>query len=171
MDVKTFELLARYNVWATKKLNESLEQVTDEDFNKECGLYFNSILGTLNHLLVGEHELWFRRFTNQISATFALNAIIETNKNQLLKKLEIGSQAWIAFIDQLDTKKFNQSLTYKTSKGQKMCLPYAATLLHVFNHGTHHRGQITAALTCMGYSCPALDLVYMLVEEKQIFLE
>ena len=48
-----------------------------------------------------------------------------------------------------------------------MSLPFAATLLHVFNHGTHHRGQITAALTSMGYHCPEIDLVNMLVEENQ----
>ena len=35
-------------------------------------------------------------------------------------------------------------------------------LAHVFNHGTHHRGQITAALTALGQPCPELDLVYFL---------
>ena len=38
----------------------------------------------------------------------------------------------------------------------------AATLAHVFNHGTHHRGQITAALTALGQPCPELDFVYFL---------
>ena len=41
-------------------------------------------------------------------------------------------------------------------------LPFAPALLHVFNHGTHHRGQITAALTALGQPCPELDLVYFL---------
>ena len=41
----------------------------------------------------------------------------------------------------------------------------AATLAHVFNHGTHHRGQITAALTALGQPCPELDLVYFLQTE------
>jgi uncharacterized damage-inducible protein DinB len=59
------------------------------------------------------------------------------------------------------------NLNYQTSTGQPKSLPYAATLVHGFNHGTHHRGQISAALTAMGYACPELDLVYMLVEEQQ----
>ena len=46
-------------------------------------------------------------------------------------------------------------------------LPFAATLAHVFNHGTHHRGQVTAALTALGHPCPVLDLVYMLQEEQR----
>lgn len=47
-----------------------------------------------------------------------------------------------------------------------MSTPFAATLAHVFNHGTHHRGQITAAITALGCSCPELDLVWMLQEER-----
>jgi uncharacterized damage-inducible protein DinB len=37
-----------------------------------------------------------------------------------------------------------------------------ATLAHVFNHGTHRRGQITGAITAMGRACPEIDLVWML---------
>lgn len=62
MDLKTFELLAQYNVWSTHKLNQVLKNVSNDDFNANCGLYFKSIAGTLNHLLVGEHYLWFPRF-------------------------------------------------------------------------------------------------------------
>ena len=40
-----------------------------------------------------------------------------------------------------------------------------ATLAHVFNHGTHHRGQVTAALTALRAPSPELDLVAMLQEE------
>ncbi len=38
-------------------------------------------------------------------------------------------------------------------------------LAHVFNHGTHHRGQITAALTALGQPSPELDLVYFLQQQ------
>jgi uncharacterized damage-inducible protein DinB len=45
--------------------------------------------------------------------------------------------------------------------------PIAATLAHVFNHGTHHRGQITAAMASMGNPYPELDLVWMLQAEAK----
>ena len=69
MDLKTFELFARYNVWSTQKLSHVLKNVSDEDFNAECGLFFKSISGTLNHLLVGELYLWIPRFSSKPSST------------------------------------------------------------------------------------------------------
>jgi uncharacterized damage-inducible protein DinB len=35
-------------------------------------------------------------------------------------------------------------------------------VLHLVNHGSHHRGQISAALTAMGHAAPALDYLYFL---------
>ena len=167
MDLKTFELLARYNIWSTHKLNQVLKNVSNDDFNANCGLYFKSIAGTLNHLLVGEHYLWFPRFLAKSSPVLKLNTIIENDKDKLISQLEDKARNWIDFLKDVDVEKFKYDLQYKTSTGKDMKLPYAATLLHVFNHGTHHRGQITAALTSMGYLCPEIDLVYMLIEENQ----
>ena len=59
------------------------------------------------------------------------------------------------------------SVSYRRMGGEAVTLPFAPTLLHVFNHGTHHRGQITAALTALGHACPELDLVLMLQAESR----
>jgi uncharacterized damage-inducible protein DinB len=95
-----------------------------------------------------------------------LNTIVERDKDKLMFELESRAYNWIDFLKHVDVEKFGHDLQYKTSAGQEMSLPYAATLLHVFNHGTHHRGQVTAALTSMGYPCPEIDMVYMLIEEN-----
>ena len=168
MNKDSFRILAQYNIWATQRLCESLKSVSDDDFNKDVGLYFKSIVGTLNHLLLGEHYLWYSRFKQGISPAIALNTMIQTKKTALLDELQEKSKNWIEFLEQLDEKTLNVDLTYKRVSGQELTLPYAATLMHVFNHGTHHRGQITAAMTGLGYACPELDLVYMLVEQNQV---
>lgn len=166
MHLEHFELMARYNVWATRKLNQTLKNISDEDFYADCGLYFKSIFGTLNHLLVAEHHLWFSRFALGQSPRMKLDTIVERNKLLLLQELETKATSWLDFLKQVNIENFKGDLDYQTSTGKQTSLPYAATLLHVFNHGTHHRGQITAALTSLGYACPELDLVYVLIEEK-----
>ena len=50
-----FAMLARYNGWATRKLYEHVDALSDADYRRDAGLFFKSVHGTLNHLLVGEH--------------------------------------------------------------------------------------------------------------------
>lgn len=167
MAITTLNTLARHNVWATARLIQVLETVSDEDFFKDQGLFFKSIFGTLNHILVGEHYLWFARFSQGRSEQLPLDSIIEPDRQALLEALQQKSHHWIEFLQQLEPSLLTQQLHYTNIAGQALSLPYAATLQHVFNHSTHHRGQISAALTQMGYPTPVMDLVYMLIEEKQ----
>jgi hypothetical protein len=68
MDARAhFLQLARYNVWATRRLVEAVAEVSEADYRKDSGLFFKSIHGTLNHLLVGEHMLWYPRFARGVS--------------------------------------------------------------------------------------------------------
>ena len=57
MNKETFQLFAENNLWATQRLVKHLAEMSDIDFNQNVGLYFKSIAGTLNHLLLGEHIL------------------------------------------------------------------------------------------------------------------
>jgi uncharacterized damage-inducible protein DinB len=160
-----FNTLARYNVWATTRLFAHVDALDDSAYRRDVGLFFKSVHGTLNHLLVGEHALWFRRFAEGVSPVVALNAELETDRAHLRERLLEGAQRWLPFIDALDASRFDGELSYTTMRGAQVTLPFAATLGHVFNHGTHHRGQISAALTALGQPCPELDMVKMLQEE------
>lgn len=164
---KYFATLARYNVWATRRLFDAMEPLSDEDYRRDMGLFFKSIHGTLNHLLVGEHMLWYRRFAEGLSPKLALDEEIEPVRERLAQALCGGAANWLPLIESWPVEKFEGLLSYTTMRGQPAHLPFAATLAHVFNHGTHHRGQITAALTALGQKCPELDLVYMLQEESR----
>ncbi len=78
-----------------------------------------------------------------------------------------GASRWQPLIESWDAARFDGALAYTSTKGVAMSLPFAATLAHVFNHGTHHRGQVTAAITAMGHACPEIDLVWMLQAESK----
>jgi len=157
-----FTTLARYHVWATARLQGTVDSVADGDYRRNVGLFFRSIHGTLAHLLVGEHHLWFRRFAEGVSPVVALDADLAPDRNELAAQLLRGARRWEPLIASLPPECFDATLNYTTMRGQSASLPFAATLGHVFNHATHHRGQITAALTALGQPCPELDLVYFL---------
>jgi uncharacterized damage-inducible protein DinB len=160
-----FLQLARYNVWATRRLLDAVTVVSEADYRKDVGLYFKSIHGTLNHLLVGEHMVWYPRFARGVSPKMALNAEVEPDRDRLGQALKGGAANWLPLIGTWSAERFDGALSYTNLRGAPATLPFAATLAHVFNHGTHHRGQITAALTALGHASPDLDLVYLLQEE------
>jgi uncharacterized damage-inducible protein DinB len=162
-----FCVLARYNAWATQRLLGACEAVSEADYRRDVGLFFKSIHGTLNHLLVGEHLLWYPRFAKGSSPKVTLDMEAEPDRERLTQALKGGAANWQPLIESWPAERFEGKLNYTTMRGQAVSLPFAATLAHVFNHGTHHRGQITAALTMLGQDCPVLDLVYMLQEESQ----
>ena len=157
-----FTRQARYHVWATQGLLDAVSFLKEEPYRRDVGLFFKSIHGTLNHLLVAEHLLWFARFSKGSSPLLALDMEIEPERERLGQALKGGSANWERMIATWPPERFESHLDYQTSKGEPQSLPFAATLAHVFNHATHHRGQISAALTAMGQPGPTLDWVYYL---------
>ena len=161
-----FSQLARYNVWATARLLDALAPVSDDDYRRDVGLFFKSIHGTLNHIIVGEHLIWYPRFARGESPRVAHALEVESDRQRLATRLLADAARWQPLIDGWPVTRFEGTLDYTTTKGLAASLPFAATLAHVFNHGTHHRGQITAALTALGQPGPELDWVYLLQQEQ-----
>ena len=161
-----FIQLARYNVWATQQLLAAIEPVSELDYRRDLRLFFKSIHGTLNHLLVGEHMLWQRRFARGESPKLALDMEIEPDRDRLGQALKGGAKTWEPLIESWPAERFDGQLAYTNMRGEAMSLPFTTTLAHVFNHGTHHRGQISAALTMLGQPAPELDLVYFLQQAR-----
>ncbi|HEY6134906.1 MAG TPA: DinB family protein [Rubrivivax sp.] len=157
--------MARYNQWATQQLFDHVDALPEADYRHDSGLPFKSVHGTLNHLLVGEHLLWFRRFAFDESPALRLDHEAESDRYRLRDRLLAGAAAWLPLLDDWPEDRLAGMLRYKRTTGERVSLPFAATLAHVFNHGTHHRGQVTAAITAMGHRCPEIDLVWMLQAE------
>lgn len=162
-----FLSLARYNVWATLRLFEHIDRLSDADYRRDVGLFFKSVHGTCNHLLVAEHHVWFPRFAEGISNRVVLNAEIESDRVALRDLLIEAAGRWTPLIESFADERFAGRLDYQTTKGIAQSLPFAPTLGHVFNHATHHRGQITVAITALGQPGPELDMVTMLQGESR----
>lgn len=164
--ISHFHTLARYHQWATDRLLAAVADVDDDAYRRDLGLFFKSVHGTLNHLVVAESMLWFERFAAARSPQVALNAEVETDRGALAARLREGAARWVSLVAQWPAERFDATLDYTTMRGTAASLPFAATLAHVFNHATHHRGQITAALTRLGQPSPELDLVYFLQQDR-----
>ena len=59
-----YRMFAGYNAWCNERLYEAAARIPDTEYRADRGVYFRSLHGTLNHLLVGD-RIWMRRFTAQ----------------------------------------------------------------------------------------------------------
>ena len=154
-----FKTLSRYHAWAYEILFTAVDQLSENDYFAEVGLAFNSIHRTLNHLYLCDY-LWYRRFRHAHSPNSA-SEIGFQNYVQVKEGVRDQAQQWCEFIDTLP-EQLPDEITSTNLRGMTTTASYVSTLLHVFNHGTHHRGQISAALTQYHIAAPEMDLYYYL---------
>ena len=157
-------LMARYHGWATGRLVSSVAALPEECYRRTCGLFFGSIHGTLNHLLLTDSEIWYPRFAESRSPSLPLGAELEPDRQLLASRLIDAAGKWSVYIEGLSEAALADDLRYRMTTGQARELPMSAALLHVFNHATHHRGQVTAAISMMGFDYQSLDLPALIAQ-------
>ena len=121
--VAHFTLLARYNAWATARLLQAVARLPEADYRRDVGLCFKSIHGTLNHLLVGEHLLWFVRFDEGGSPRMALDTEVERDRARLDTRLREGAARWEPLISRWPAERWERPLDYTTTQGALASLP------------------------------------------------
>src|SRR5215471_6286582 len=72
--------MARYHAWATERLLMSVAAIPEASYIKPCGLFFGSIHGTLNHLLLTDSEIWYPRFLQTPKTGLPLDAELESDR-------------------------------------------------------------------------------------------
>ena len=131
--------------------------------SSHCGLFFGSVHTTLNHLVVVD-EIWARRLSGEGPEHRRLDAEVETDRERLCERLLNSAARWRQWLDTSSDQRLDEDFGYQNLAGQQFRLPVASTILHAVNHGTHHRGQISAVLTAKGLDAPVMDLPYFLLE-------
>ena len=166
-----FLLLAHYNQRLNRQVFEASAKLDSDALALNRGAFFGSILGTLNHLLVGD-LLWlgrFRQLSPQAPSLQLLDQMPTPSKldQQLYSELAalwtVRRQLDQALINWIDTElaesDFKRLLSYKNSQGISSCRRFDALLTHLFNHQTHHRGQISTLLQQQGVDIGVTDLL------------
>lgn len=174
-----FELLSIYNQWMNSKIYESAGSLSAADLTKDRGAFFGSILGTLNHILIGD-IIWLKRFATHPSCVGSLQEVANlpnpTSLNQIVFD-DIGSlsehRAWldqqiISWISELTEGDLDFVHSYHNTKGILASKQYSGLVLHFFNHQTHHRGQVSALLSQVGADVGVTDLLALIPEKTHV---
>ncbi len=152
--------MACYNAEMNARLYAAAGRLPDMARRLDRGAFWGSIQGTLSHLLWAD-RMWMSRFdgwemprerlerSHMAYGDFA--AMAETRGD-----VDSKMSAWAG---DLTDDWFQHDLTWFSGAAQRE-ITASRTLLvmHLFNHQTHHRGQVHVLLTGAGESPGATDL-------------
>ena len=159
--------LARYNRWMNDKLYALVATLEEEDRKRDMGAFFESIHGTLNHLLVAD-QIWLARFEGlslpdgqMAPGVTSLDQELHTGFEALRDDRRRTDERLSSWVAELTPERLAGPLVV-VRRGARQQSPLWQSVAHVFNHQTHHRGQITTLLTQQGHDIGVTDLVAML---------
>lgn len=160
------QLLTRYNRWMNGKVYVAADTLSDDARKADRGAFFKSLHSTLNHLVWGD-AMWLGRFTKGTSQERPMPAVsagtdmyddwreLKIARNELDDALDV----WVSTLDQVWLSgdfSWYSGITRTTRSG-----PVWQSVVHMFNHQTHHRGQVTTLLSQYGIDVGATDLMMM----------
>jgi len=169
--------MARYNQWMNRRLYEKVQELPTDEIARERGAFFGSILGTLNHIMVGD-LIWLRRMAASPSCADALAPLDGMPRPTALRDLlfddiedlrarrEMLDTLILSFSDTWMDNLLSEPIRYRNMAGVKGEFPLGELLQHFFNHQTHHRGQVTTLLFQAGIDPGPTDLLVMMMEEN-----
>ena len=164
MPVNPFQLMARFNAWVNTRLYGTVAELPEPDYRAERKAFFGSIHRTLNHLLVVD-RLWMGRMEGQDHGDLTLADVPYDDFASLRAARTAEDERLIAVVEGLTPAQLEESVTWRRTIGEgRATTRRDHMLLTLFNHQTHHRGQITALLTQSGVEYPPLDVIFYLYE-------
>ncbi len=151
--------MAGYNRWMNEKLYEVCASMPDEERKRDMKAFFGSVHQTLNHILLAD-RIWLSRLTGQPFAVTALNQELYAEFPELRRERGLTDAGLEAVVDANGPESLDELITYTSFTSQKeMTMSRGTILLHVFNHQTHHRGQVTTLMSQLGYDFGVTDLI------------
>ena len=154
-------MIARYNEWMNSRLYALCARLPEPELRKDRGAFFRSIYLTLNHIAYGDLA-FLSRFTGVPAVVPEPGVELFKGFAELRVEREALDARLLAWAASLTPQWLAESLTY-TSKidGKVRTVPKWALVTHMFNHQTHHRGQVTTLLSQMGLDIGSTDIPFM----------
>jgi uncharacterized damage-inducible protein DinB len=163
IDIAYVQRMARYNHWQNENLYGAAEGLSEEERHRERGAFFGSIHKTLNHLLWAD-RLWMSRFadTPRPPGGIPESVSLYPDWNKLKNERASFDRTIVEWADAIDPSWLAADLTwYSGAAKHEVTRPCWLLVTHMFNHETHHRGQVHCMLTQAGARPHATDLPFM----------
>ena len=160
---KNYQRMAQYNLWMTQKTYDALSMLSDEERKTDRGAFWKSIHSTMNHILWADIR-WMKRFTKTDypiqDGEMGVDLIedFEELKSEHLKM----AHYIINWAEGLDDSSASGDISWVPAwGGDAITKPFWLCITHLFNHQTHHRGQITQMIKPLGLDVGDTDLPLM----------
>ena len=140
-----------YSDWASRRLVETAATLSEEELTRDHKSADKSVLGTLVHVFAAD-RVWYARVTGTPVTRFVGES--DHQLSVLQNDWPALHQQWLAY---LSGANLAGVIAYKDMKGNSHQSPLWQIVLHVVNHGTHHRGMVAAMMRSMGHTPPVLD--------------
>jgi len=161
--LKLISELYDYNYWARDRQLAACAALTSEQFLRQMGNSFSSVRDTLAHLVAAEW-VWLQRWRGR--SPKRIDPDVEEFSPENFPTLEAIRDRWNSggqdvrkYLAGLTEEALARPLTYVNLNGETWTYPLWRTLLHVVNHQTYHRGQITTLLRQLGAEAVAVDFL------------
>jgi len=144
----------RFNRWAAALTIESVRSVTPEELDRPIGGSYGTLRGTLAHIYMGD-QIWWDRLQQRPTGGLG--------DYQPPADRAPWEQEWLAlldrYIDWAQTVNWDQVISYRDIAGNAYRSPIWQILLHLTNHGSYHRGQVSNMLRQLGQTPAKQDLI------------
>ncbi len=147
----------RYHRWATNQILQETTPLPSEQLVRDLKSSFHSIYDTLVHIFQAD-SIWLDRLEGRPTG-----ALADYEAPGCTFELR---DAWMGILDKmvcwaegLSEADWSREMSYKNLAGTPYNTPLWQMALHIVNHGSHHRGQITSMLRQLGLKPVNLDLI------------
>ena len=149
---------AAYNVWANQRLIDCVLLLPEDSHVKEISSSFSSLHATLMHLWDAESIWWQRMKMHEVVTAPSRN--FQGATRDVASALLHQGRLWESWIDGASVAAIEHVFHYQNTKREQFKQPIYQMLLHLFNHGTYHRGQLVTLLRQLGVeNIPATDFI------------
>lgn len=155
--LETLRQLYDYNYWARDRQLEACRALTDEQFLRPMGNSFSSVRDTLAHLVGAEwvwQERWRGRSPRAVPWPDDCPTVAAVEERWRGVELDVRD-----FLAQLSEEQLASPLSYTNFAGAQCTYPLWQAMLHLVNHQTYHRGQVSTLLRQLGAKAAPLDLL------------